>query len=155
MFELTILRPRAVAASAGLLALLAVIPGCGSGEPGLVPVRGKVTLDGGPWPAEGHLNLIPVGDADPTGLLRPSSVPFDTNGNFVATSYQTGDGLYPGTYQVAVECWEVEPAIAGDGNLIPGKTPVPERYQSPTTSSLTLVVEPKGSTYAEFDVTTP
>jgi hypothetical protein len=155
MFDPTTLRPRALAAAAGLLVLLVVIPGCGSGEPGLVPVRGQVTLNGGPWPAEGHLNLIPVGDADPAGLLRPASVPFDTDGRFVATSYQTGDGLYPGTYQVAVECWEVEPAIAGDGNLIPGKTPVPERYRTPASSGLTLVVEPNGTPNAQFDVTTP
>ncbi len=33
-------------------ALLTLPVGCGTGEPCLVPVSGRLTLDGGPWPKE-------------------------------------------------------------------------------------------------------
>lgn len=131
---------------------LLVWPGCGGTEPGLVPVSGKVTLNGGPWPKEGRINFTPTGAGD---LLRPGGATFDTDGSFRVTSFTEADGLYPGTYQVSVDCWEVEPTIGNDGRPTPGKSPVPPKFRNPATSELNFEVKPdQQSAVAEFDVKT-
>lgn len=134
---------------------LGILAGCGANEPGLVPVRGQITLDGGTWPREGVLYFTPVSTPSPDSPMRPASAKFGTDGRFAVTSFREGDGLFPGEYQVAVECWETEPGIAGDGTMIPGSGPVPESYRVGSTSGLTLTVEPQGATATDFDVKTP
>lgn len=85
----------------------AVLPGCGENR-GLVPVRGRVTFDGGPPPKPGRLSFGPTMAAE--GFVqRPGQARFDADGKFEVTSYQPGDGLTPGDYRLTVMCVERDP----------------------------------------------
>jgi hypothetical protein len=102
----------------------------------LVPVEGRVTLDGQPPPAPGTIFFAPAesfGDQP----LRPAQATFDQTGYFLATAFSDADGLIPGRYRVHMHCWEIEPTVDGP----PAKSFVPMRYTSPGTSGLELVVE--------------
>ena len=128
-----------------LLAALIVsfLPGCGSDAPEMVPVSGKVTLDGGPWPKPGIVFFTPLEPAE--GFpRRPGMGHFDTDGVFTVTTRDPGDGLIPGTYRIAVECWEVEPTDSA-----PGKSYTSEWYIGQE-----LTVEPgdRGPIRLEYDV---
>ena len=130
----------------------ATAAGCSKSEPGLVPVRGKITLDGGPWPHEGSLIFTPEGGG-PGARSRPAGARFGTDGAFVATSFAEGDGLFPGTYKISVECWEAEPKMANNGMVIDGKNAVPSKYQSTVSSGLDLTVNAGGPlSDVRFDV---
>lgn len=122
------------------LASLGLFPGVGCHRSGVstVPVHGKITLAGGPWPRPGVLRFLHV-QAAPGMPLRPTLVPFDANGSFRARSYNDIDGLIPGKYQISVDCWEVPPKM---DSPVPPKSAVPVKYQSPATSGLEVTVEP-------------
>ena len=108
----------------------ATAAGCSKSEPGLVPVRGKITLDGGPWPHEGSMIFTPEGGG-PASRSRPAGARFSTDGAFVATSFAEGDGLFPGTYKISVECWEAEPKMANNGMVIEGRAARPRSTRVP------------------------
>jgi hypothetical protein len=130
--------------------------GCSGGsEGGLVPLQGRVTLDGGPWPAPGQITFIPVGKAGDGAQagLRPISAPFDTDGRFSVSSYEGTSGLYPGDYWISLECREGDAEMPIPGQkAAPNKNHVPPKYQSAETSGLTLKVEANKPAEANFDV---
>jgi len=144
-----------------VLGLAAMVSGgCGAAsESGLVPVSGKITLDGGSWPRPGKITFVPKGGEG--NQIRPASADFDTSGNFTVSSYDGAKGLYPGEYWISVECWEELPGMANPDaakqvgkSLKPGagKSAVPKMYQNHETSKLALKVESSGSPTANFDV---
>jgi len=125
-----------------------IIAGCGRAGPEIVPTRGKVTLDGGAWPKPGVIYFTPLKPAE--GFpRRPGTGHFDTDGTFTVTTLDPGDGLIPGTYRIAVECWEVWPE-----EKPPGKSYVAEPYTSPARSGLELTVEPgtRGPVEVKHDI---
>lgn len=135
-------RPRLVARpflgpiTCGLVLLFTL--GCGRSGPETVPVDGTVTFGGAAWPKPGVL-VFAVESPAPGMPQRPAMGLFDTDGRLTVTTYTKGDGLIPGKYRMAVECWEVRPdAMSPTG----AKSYVPKRYGSPETSGFTVVVEP-------------
>lgn len=78
-----------------LLLLMAVLPGCSDG-PELIPVSGKVTVDGKPL-AEGTVKFIPAQG----GRSARSSI--TENGTYQLSSFKKGDGVPPGDYIVTIE----------------------------------------------------
>ena len=132
-----------------LAAACVVLFGCGRGGPEVVRVTGKVTFGGGAWPAEGVLYFTPVEPAE--GMpARPAPADFDKEGNFTVTSFDEGDGLVPGKYRVAVECWESAPSMDKPGPVI---SYVAKKYQTAATSDLVVVIESgSGTTTVELDV---
>lgn len=46
---------------------------------------------------------------------NPGFGEFDQQGKLTVTSFQYGDGLIPGRYQVRVECWKTTPDDSGIG----------------------------------------
>ena len=144
-------------AALALACLALLLPGgCGTAEPGLEPVRGKVTLDGGPWPRAGTINFTPTGTTEGTDASksRPGSAEFGVDGSFTVGSFQPGDGLFPGTYAVSVDCPESGPQMSPTGQAIEAANAVPKKYRDPSTSGLTLTVKPGERGNAEFDVKT-
>ena len=122
-----------------LAALLVPLAGCGPAGPEVVQIRGKVTYGGGEWPTSGVLYFTPA-EAAPGLPLRPASAKFDTDGSFLVTSFDDGDGLVPGKYQVGVECWENPPSMmAGSGPVV---SYVPHAFQSSKSSGLEVTVNP-------------
>jgi len=124
-----------------------LLAGCGADHPETVPVRGRVTLGGGDWPTRGRLYFTVVEPAE--GFpRRPGRADFDTDGYFEARTWEPGDGLMPGTYKVAVECWEIPPTMETGG-----RGPVPERYRRASSSDWQLVIKPgSAAQVVEFDV---
>ena len=129
---------------------LATAAGCSSDLPERVPVRGTVTLGGGPLPAAGAVYFLPTEPAE--GLpMRPAVGRFDTDGSFRVETFKPDDGLMPGRYQVRIDCWKVPP---GGG---PGSPPVsylPAKYTRAATSGLELVIE-SGTAARRFDIDIP
>ena len=120
-----------------LLLAVGILPcsGCQSDVPEMVPVRGRVTLEGGAWPKPGIVDFTPIKVA-PGFPLKPGSARFDTDGAFVV---KTGEyeGLIPGDYRIAVVCWEKPPR-----DDTPGKSYIPHKFSQPALSGLTLKIEP-------------
>jgi hypothetical protein len=86
-----------------------LLAGCdGSPSLPLVPVRGKITFNGGAPPASGTIAFVPITTAE--GLpTRPGRAAFSTDGMFQATSFSPGDGLLPGRYGITVSCGKEPP----------------------------------------------
>jgi hypothetical protein len=126
---------------------VAVLLTAGCGNPhGVVSVTGIVTVDGQKPPGPGKIMFTPRKAADgfPT---RPAIAPFDTDGRYRVRSFPKHEGIIPGQYQVAVECWETPPNLEGK----PVRSYIAAKHQSPTTSGLELTVE-ADSKPVEFDI---
>lgn len=85
-----------------LLFLLAMVLGCGDNRPTLVPIKGKLTLDGKPVPFK-HVKFLPV---NVTPGIGGGGVT-DKDGNFSLIANRPGSvkdeaGVPPGAYSVVV-----------------------------------------------------
>jgi hypothetical protein len=117
-----------LAASVGVV--LTCFLGCTDSGLPIVPVRGKVTFNGGPPPKPGSVTFSPISVAE--GLPhRPGTANFDTSGEFEATSFKPGDGLIEGTYQASVDCWLQNPSASDPGSFERFNA-VPKGFQPPT-----------------------
>ena len=116
------------------VALCIALSGCGPSRPETVSVHGRITLDGGDWPAPGLIIFTPVEPAD--GFPRRAGRAFfDARGQFAAMTYEEGDGLMPGAYRAAVYCGET----VGDMTTAAASY-VPAKYQNPAQSGLEVTV---------------
>lgn len=146
-------RPIAAACMAAALLTAPTLTGCKpADERGLVPVAGRVTLNGGAWPQSGTLYFLPAaaGDASPASprSTRPGLAEFDTAGGFVAQTRRPGDGLMPGRYRVGVWCWREPPSAD-----TPGEGPAaPEAVRNAATSTLSVDIPPSGTRDLVIDV---
>ena len=121
------------------------IVGCGDPN-GTVPVSGTVTVNGQVPPGPGSITFTVVSPAE--GFPnRPAMAQFDGDGSYKATSYSPSDGLVPGEYKVAVECYETPPNMEGK----PVKSFIDKKYMNGETSGLELSVK-AGSKPIEFDI---
>ncbi len=127
---------RAALAAAGAAALVAAA-GCRGDYPPTVPVRGRVTYNGGAWPAEGTIYFLPETPAE-GHTHHPGMAPFGSDGSFTVRTFTGGDGLAPGTYEVRIECWKVPPSMGGP----PPESHLPPDYQTGRKALPKLVVEP-------------
>jgi hypothetical protein len=131
-----------------LLGGLWLSTGCGSGRPATCRVSGKATFGGGAWPKAGTIYFTPT-EVGEGGIKRPGTGAFDINGNYLASSWDKGDGLLPGKYNVSVECWLAPPSMDGP----PARSCVPQRFGNASTSGITLTVAPgERSKTFDFDV---
>lgn len=110
--------------------------GCSSS--GMVPLEGKVTLDGKPLPT-GVVTFHNTQDG-PSGYGQ-----VQPDGNYAArTGTQTG--LKPGDYTVTVSAHESSAASTGFVEVTP-RAITPARYASAETSGLRYHVTESGGTY--------
>jgi len=136
-------------AACGLLTLL-LLPGCGEGLPETVPVSGRVTFQGQPLDS-GQVVFHP--QSIPEGLpRRPATGVLDREGRFQLTTFRTGDGAVPGTYQVAIFSYLSDQTSAEDDVAIPETVwRIPERYGNPQQSGLTANVTPESDEPLSFE----
>jgi hypothetical protein len=104
--------------------LLALVAGC-SDRPALVPVSGKVLIDGQPLKT-GNVKFVPEGARASWGKL-------DQNGGFTLSCYERHDGAVPGTHRVQVSAQEV---LSG----AKAKWHAPRKYADFRTSDLTVTI---------------
>ena len=128
-----------------LIVLATLLAGCGNSAD-TIPVRGKVTLDGGSLPTAGTVYFTPI-EAFGSHPLRPASANFDADGNYSVFSFEHAEGLFPGKYRVHVHCWKVPPTMDGPRE----QSYLPSKYERPHTSDLTLTIE-ENSSAKEFNI---
>ena len=116
-----------------LVACLACDVGC-SRRPSLVPVSGRVTLDGKPLEF-GSVMIQPVAGPAARGTIRP-------DGSFAVGTFSPGDGAIVGPASVRVACYEQQRpgAPPPQGELALGKSLIPEKYTQFETSGITATV---------------
>jgi len=122
--------PRVIAA--GLITGLLALSGCGEATMEVVPVTGKLTMDGeafGPT----SIMLSPTTDPDPKDPIKAHSAvgKVDQSGNVTFTTYDLGDGVAVGEYRVVVGMDFAEPP-----------KPFPKIYRDGGSSPLLVKVEP-------------
>lgn len=131
----------------GLIAaiLTLTVTGCNNSA-SLVPVSGVVTFDGGPPPDSGTVVFKPESVAE--GFAnRSGRATFSTDGKFVVTSFQKGDGLAPGKYTAEVSCYHSAPKI-GTKDPFGDASNIDKSYEPAS-----LVVEPgSNDLVVKFDV---
>jgi hypothetical protein len=107
---------------------LVLAAGCGNPR-GTVPVEGRVTFGGQPPPNSGFVYFVPSGGEPSAAGRRPGTGLFAKDGAFKATSFEDGDGLIPGTYEVRVTCeMPVVSSAKGSHSSVP-KSVVPEAFK--------------------------
>lgn len=99
----------------------------------MVPVKGKVTLDGQPMPA----GSVAFQTRDPF-VGRPAVAFVDSDGTFTVSSIKPNDGMMPGEYLIAI--------LPPSSGTLPGekKLPdvkVPAKYQDGKQSGFTLTLQ--------------
>jgi hypothetical protein len=135
---------KAILAISALVGVI-VVSGCNHGITGLVPVSGKLTSDGGPWPKKvsGHsawsitFSCTKKAGDHPT---LPAEAHLNEDGSFVVQT-SSSMGMAPGEYVASIRCWVEDPSEDGTNK---GKNAVAERYRRPQTSPLKVSV-PEGS----------
>lgn len=119
--------------------------GCGDSVPrGGAEVSGSVTYNGEPLP-DGSVVFYKGPETAGVGAI--------SGGQYAVRKSANSAGMEPGTYQVVIESWEVEPnSVTEEGEIIvQGKTRIPESYGDVTKSGLTATVDP-GNNVVNFDL---
>jgi hypothetical protein len=136
-----------VSTSRCLAPALCVLLLCGCGKQyGTVPVRGKVTFNGGPMPTTGVVYFTPT-ETFGGHPMRPASADFGTDGEYSVSSFADAEGLYPGTYEAHLHCWKVPPTMTGPKEV----SYLPAKFGKANTSNLKVTVE-EGSSAKEFNI---
>jgi hypothetical protein len=119
-----------------VLCLFVVIAGCSDGRPTRVPVSGRVLIDGKPL-THGYVRFAPADSRASTGSL-------DSEGRFVLSCFEPGDGCVIGAHKVTVMAQEP----IGQEII---KWHAPKKYADPATSGLTQeITGPKDSIIIEL-----
>lgn len=115
--------------------LTVVAGGCGPRRE-LVPVHGRVLLDGEPLAFGG------VSFQSQSG--QPATARIEPDGTFVLAVVGAGPGAVGGRNQVLVTCYEGQRQSAADRDREPslGKLLIPDRYTAYETSGLVIDVQP-------------
>lgn len=106
--------------------ILILSGGCGDGRPQLVPVSGRVVIDGQPV-EHGNIRFYPKG-------YRAASGKLGAGGRFELTTYEAGDGCVPGKHAVTVNAREI---ISQDSI----RWHAPKRYRDLQTADLEIEIE--------------
>ncbi len=118
-----------------------------------MPVKGRVTLDGGSWPQTGYITFVPQ---EKDASYPSASTQFDKEGNFsVIGGYGGAEGLHPGSYWISVDCPEDPGEMPLPGKVAESKNFVPPKYRRPESSGFNLDVSAgEGTLEKTFDVKT-
>jgi hypothetical protein len=122
-----------------------LIAGCGK-QYGTVPVRGKVTFNGGQLPAAGSIYFTPV-ETFGGHPMRPAVADFGRDGSYSVSAFADVEGLFPGKYEAHLHCWDIPPSMYGP----PPRSFLPAKYGKADTSGLVLTVE-EGDSARQFDI---
>jgi hypothetical protein len=118
------------------IALLVVFAGCSRSE--LVPLTGKLTLDGAPLPTAIITFSNTTDGPSGYGSVEPDGDYFAKTGSQA--------GLMPGDYRISVVAHEPEVVTNRSIEKVP-KTITPARYASPETSGLRYTLTSAGGAF--------
>ncbi len=139
-----------------LLGLTLVLTlGCSSG-PRVVPVSGKVTLDGKPL-ADATVSFLWVpGPGEPDDTAFNSAGKTNASGEYTLSNYKGQSGAVVGKYKVQINAIPPQAVGAAERRRQPGEAPpslqnkVPSKYNTETT--LEFDVPSGGTSKANFDL---
>jgi hypothetical protein len=135
-------------ASVSLAVLSAISIGCGDGRATRVPVSGKVLIDGQPL-TKGSVRFISPNSRASGGVL-------DSEGRFILSCYENGDGAVMGTHRIEVTANErvsstkmrwFAPKKYGDMNL----SGLQQKITGPTDSVVINLSWEGGKPFIEVD----
>jgi hypothetical protein len=128
--------------AAAALAVLGAAAGCAGGGPEVVPVRGRVTVNGEPLRAKsGNVTFVPDRAKGNTTTFQPVGY-LDEDGNYTLYYDQGKQGAPPGWYKVQVAATSGKVQMPGSR----GKGPPPppplfhKKYNRAATSGLAVEV---------------
>jgi hypothetical protein len=101
--------------------------GCGDGRPSVVPVQGRILIDGQPL-THGAIRVVPENARAATAQIQP-------DGTFRLTTFKENDGCVRGKHAVEVVGYE----LLNKGTI--RKWHAPTRYGDQLTSGLSLEVD--------------
>lgn len=120
--------------SASGLLLAAMLVGCGSNDRPLAPVSGQVLYNGEPL-TFGSVTFQPAGG-------QPARADIGPDGKFELQTPGEGAGGVVGRNRIRVTSFEGQaPTAAATGDAPLGKSLIPERYTSYTTSGLEVEIQ--------------
>lgn len=115
-------------------ALLAPAAGCGGRT--VVPVSGKITLEGAPV-GHGTITFMPIKNSKDLPL-RPASSELDSEGQYYLSTFGSSDGAMPGEYNVVIESLISGPTLAKP--MAPRVWAIPKHYGQVSRSGLSATV---------------
>jgi len=130
-----------------LALLLPVLMGCADkSASNVVPVEGKVLLDGQPL-AFGTVTFQPNSGQPARGEIQ-------SDGTFKLSTYAPNDGATVGRHQVRITCYESQSPDAKDSleSESLGASLIPERYTKFATSGLVVSIVSSGTAPFEFNL---
>ena len=133
-----------------LVLVLGLMAGCNQPGEMLVPVVGRVLVDG--KPASGAAIVFhPVDSTHGTHPLAPG----DANGEFQLTTIRSGDGAAPGDYRVTLTWYVSPPRKKGvEGEESPVRNLIPEKYARRETTPFTTTIRTDGNDPLRFEIST-
>lgn len=129
--------------STALFLIVVLMAGCGGDPPAdlpkveLIPVNGVIQVDGKPISGARIALHSSAGGTD--AIVNPNGIS-DSEGKFQLTTYSVNDGAPAGVWNVTVSWAEVLNPGASDPEY--GKEKLPQRYQAPASSGLSVEVKP-------------
>jgi len=133
-----------------LAVVSALLAGCNKSGDALVPVSGRVLVDGKPaagaaivfHPVEAGNGTHPVGQTD-------------ANGEFRLTTISSGDGAAPGEYRVTLTRYVSAPGKRGvEGEESPARNLIPDKYARTESTPLSATIRPGGNDPVLIEITT-
>lgn len=124
--------------------LCVLLCGCGGG-PGLVPVEGRVLLDGRPV-REVVVTFTPLDETPGSGSIGST----DAEGRFALTDVRGSPGVYVGTYRVSLYPAPTVAARDDPADVVARGDGVPAIYIDPNRTPLRALVPPGGGTVEVF-----
>lgn len=121
-----------------LLAVAALVAGCGDGRLKVYPVTGQVLYNGEPLPGV-DVAFHPTDPVNDAGY--PPHATTDDQGKFTLTTYLKDDGAPAGEYRVAV-AFAVQSSEDGSDQTKRVAFQVPQKYLRKDSSGLTATIQP-------------
>ncbi|MCC7475299.1 MAG: lipoprotein [Pirellulales bacterium] len=155
------IRPGTRACSARSLSVIlafavVVVAGCGPKGPLTIPVRGEVWYQGAALQnvPQGLVRYVPKSP----DVGRQASGRIQPDGSFRLTTFQEGDGVVPGEYNISVTAYSSQAPtreqLESAAGAVPGpKRMIPEKYSDPLKSELTDSVDAKHPGFKRLELT--
>ena len=126
--------------------LISVLVGCNR-RPRVAPVSGVVKYEGQPLEF-GAIMTQPAQGQPARGMIQ-------SDGSFVLSTFDEGDGAIVGTHKVRISCYEAQRdgMQASEGEISLGKLLIPRKYTLYDQSGLTLEVANDGNDQVIFELT--
>lgn len=116
------------------------ICGCSSKQSNIVPVHGKVVLDGQPL-THGTISTLPAAGRGGRAFIQK-------DGSFQLGTYGLNDGASIGIHEAAVSVTDTSNETSPEASA--GRSLIPARYTNPKTSGLTIEVSAEGPNNPEL-----